>query len=46
VKLGFVGLNRVQITDGVKEGDLVIADDLDQFSPGDHVRTEIVPMPN
>jgi hypothetical protein len=27
----------------VKEGDQVIAEDLDQFHPGDHVRTEVLP---
>ena len=43
VKVGFIGLNKVQIVDGVKEGDLVIADDLDQFHPGDRVRTELLP---
>jgi RND family efflux transporter MFP subunit len=46
VKLGYVGLNRVQILDGVKEGDLVITDDLTDYSPGDTVRTETIPMPN
>ncbi len=42
VKTGFVGLNKVQILDGVKEGDLVIAEDLDQFHPGERVRTDIL----
>jgi RND family efflux transporter MFP subunit len=43
VKVGFIGLNKIQILEGVKEGDLVIADDLDQFHPGDRVRTELLP---
>jgi len=45
VKVGFTALNRVEILDGVKEGDLVITDELDRFSPGDRVRTEQIPMP-
>jgi len=45
VKVGIIGLNRVEILDGVKEGDLVISDDVDQFNAGEAVRTEVLPMP-
>ena len=44
VKTGYTGINKVEILEGVKVGDQVIAEDLDQFKPGDHVRAE--PMPN
>jgi RND family efflux transporter MFP subunit len=40
VKVGFTSLTDVEILDGLKEGDLVIAEDLDSFHPGDRVRTE------
>ncbi len=40
VKVGFTSLTDCEILDGLKEGDLVIAEDLDTFHPGDRVRTE------
>ncbi len=43
VKTGFTGINKVEILEGLKEGDMVIAEDLDQFNPGDRVRTEVLP---
>jgi multidrug efflux pump subunit AcrA (membrane-fusion protein) len=42
VKVGYIALNVVQILDGVKEGDLVISDELDQFHPGERVRTQVL----
>jgi RND family efflux transporter MFP subunit len=39
VSLGFVGLNVVEVTSGVDEGDEVITDELDSFRAGDRVRT-------
>ena len=48
VRLGFQGLNVVEILPdeqtgqaGVKEGELVIVEQLDRFRPGDRVRTEV-----
>jgi RND family efflux transporter MFP subunit len=38
---GFVGVNQVEITDGVKEGDRVIVEEIDRFHEGDRVRTEL-----
>lgn len=43
IKTGYTGINKVEIVDGVKEGDLVIAEDLDEFHPGDRVATEVLP---
>ncbi|HEX3730161.1 MAG TPA: efflux RND transporter periplasmic adaptor subunit [Opitutaceae bacterium] len=40
VKVGFTSLTDVEILDGLKEGDQVIAEDLDTFHPGDRVRAE------
>lgn len=42
VKLGFTSETSVEILDGLQEGELVIAEDLDRFSPGDHVRTQTI----
>jgi RND family efflux transporter MFP subunit len=41
VELGYVSLNEVEVLSGVKEGEPVIAEQLDRFRPGDHVRLEI-----
>ena len=43
VKTGFTGINKVEILEGLKDGDQVIAEDLDLFNPGDRVRTELQP---
>jgi RND family efflux transporter MFP subunit len=43
VKLGFQSLTDVEVVSGVSEGDAVIAEDLDRFTPGDRVRVEILP---
>ncbi|HSY53195.1 MAG TPA: efflux RND transporter periplasmic adaptor subunit [Opitutaceae bacterium] len=39
VDTGYLGLNVVEITDGVQEGDEVIVEELDRFRDGDRVRT-------
>jgi RND family efflux transporter MFP subunit len=39
VSVGYVGLNVVEVTSGVDEGDEVITEELDTFRPGDRVRT-------
>ena len=41
VELGFASLNEVEVLSGVRERDAVIAEQLDQFQPGDHVRTSV-----
>ena len=38
VHTGFVGLNQAEITHGVKEGELVVADEIDRFRDGDNVQ--------
>ncbi len=38
VKIGFKGLEFMEITDGVSEGDQVIVSDQDAFKPGERVR--------
>jgi RND family efflux transporter MFP subunit len=45
VKVGYVALNEAEILSGVKKGELVIVDELDQFQPGDRVRTDVVAWP-
>ena len=37
VRSGFLGLNQAEIIEGVKEGDLVISDEIDRFRDGDNV---------
>lgn len=37
VRSGFLGLNQAEILEGVEEGDLVIADEIDRFRDGDTV---------
>jgi RND family efflux transporter MFP subunit len=39
VSVGYVGLNVVEVTSGVDEGEEVITEELDTFRPGDRVRT-------
>jgi RND family efflux transporter MFP subunit len=41
VVLGYTSLNEVEVLSGVKEGEPVIAEQLDQFQPGDHVRISV-----
>jgi hypothetical protein len=38
VKRGYESLNEVEIVDGLKEGDLVITDNLDAYRENDRVR--------
>lgn len=42
VEVGYTSLNQVEILKGLKEGELVIVEDLDRFRPGDRVRTKLV----
>ncbi|OHE80770.1 MAG: hypothetical protein A3G75_13610 [Verrucomicrobia bacterium RIFCSPLOWO2_12_FULL_64_8] len=42
VKPDYTALNEVELVSGVKEGDLVIVEQLDRYRPGDRVRTEVV----
>lgn len=39
VTVGYVALNQAEITGGIKEGEEVITEELDQFRPGQRVRT-------
>jgi RND family efflux transporter MFP subunit len=38
VRLGYVGLNQVEVLEGLAPGDRVIVEELDRFQPGDRVR--------
>jgi RND family efflux transporter MFP subunit len=42
VEIGFTSLNQVEILKGLKQGELVVVEDLDRFRPGDSVRTKLV----
>lgn len=42
VQLGYVALNNAEILSGLKEGELVIVEELDLFRPGMRVRTQVV----
>ncbi len=42
VQPGYVAMNLAEILQGLKQGELVIVEELDRFSPGDRVRTELV----
>ena len=42
VKIGFVAVNVVEILDGLKDGEQVIVDNLDEFHDGQRVRIEVV----
>lgn len=42
VQVGYVGLNQVEVLQGLQTGDLVIVEDLDHFQPGDRVRVQRV----
>jgi RND family efflux transporter MFP subunit len=44
VSIGYVGLNEVEILDGVGEGERVIVEDTDLYRDGDHVRSTIIPQ--
>ncbi|HXA81274.1 MAG TPA: efflux RND transporter periplasmic adaptor subunit [Opitutaceae bacterium] len=44
VSIGYVGLNEIEILDGVGEGERVIVEDTDLFRDGDHVRSTILPQ--
>jgi RND family efflux transporter MFP subunit len=41
VQIGYLGLNQVEVVNGLAEGDMVIVEELDRFHPGDRVRTKI-----
>ena len=43
VKRGFIWLTGAEVTQGLKPGEFVIVDDLDNFRPGESVRTEELP---
>lgn len=43
VKLGYLALNVAEVREGLTDGEHVIADELDQFRPGDRVRLEVIP---
>jgi RND family efflux transporter MFP subunit len=40
--LGYTSLNSAEVLEGLQPDDEVIVDELDQFHPGDRVRTEVV----
>lgn len=42
VKLGYSSLTSAEVLEGVKAGEQVIIDDLDQYRDGDHVRVDVV----
>jgi len=42
VSTGYTALNSAEVLEGLQPGDLVIIEELDKFSPGDRVRTEVV----
>lgn len=42
LELGFVALNVVEVRSGLKDGELVIVENQDQFRPGKRVRTQQV----
>ncbi len=42
VQTGYVAMNVAEILTGLREGELVIAEELDKFTPGDRVRTELL----
>lgn len=42
VQLGYLSMNQVEIVKGVEPGELVIAEELDRFHPGDRVRVNVV----
>ncbi|MEI6052638.1 MAG: efflux RND transporter periplasmic adaptor subunit [Opitutaceae bacterium] len=42
IELGYVSLNIVEVTKGLKSGELVIVDDIDKYREGDRVTTELV----
>jgi RND family efflux transporter MFP subunit len=42
VELGFVSLNIVEVTKGLKAGELVVVEDIDKFREGDRVTSETV----
>src|SRR5258708_11111254 len=42
IEKGYVALNKVEILKGLKEGDLVIVEEIDSFHDGERVRTETV----
>jgi RND family efflux transporter MFP subunit len=42
VEVGYVWLNKAEVTKGLAAGDLVIVEEIDKFRDGDRVRTELV----
>ncbi len=42
VTKGFEGLNHIEITSGLKAGELVVVEQQDRFSDGERVRTEVM----
>ena len=41
VQIGYTALNQVEVLQGLRTGELVIAEDLDQFQPGNRVRVQM-----
>lgn len=42
IELGYIGLNTAEVLKGLKEGELVIVEELDRFRPGERVRVQQV----
>jgi RND family efflux transporter MFP subunit len=42
IQLGYVGLNQVEVLQGLRAGEQVIVEDLDRFQVGDHVRPNVI----
>ncbi|MBI5766593.1 MAG: efflux RND transporter periplasmic adaptor subunit [Verrucomicrobia bacterium] len=42
LEIGFTSLTAIEVLKGLREGEQVIADELDKFAPGDRVRVEPV----
>lgn len=43
IRTGFASLNAIEVTDGLKEGDLVVVEELDRFRDGDRVKGSLAP---
>lgn len=39
VQVGYIGLNQVEVLDGLRPGEMVVVDELERYRPGDRVRT-------
>ncbi|MBL9202034.1 MAG: efflux RND transporter periplasmic adaptor subunit [Opitutaceae bacterium] len=43
LEVGYVALNKLEVRQGIAEGEAVILDDVENFRDGQRVRTEVVP---